>query len=86
MEERRGWRTKPLCTPILRSQEKRGTCRGDWLGRSHWERKNKPKQKQRQESMVSWKPGDEIIARRREGSTMTHTTDRSGKMTISNLE
>lgn len=69
---------------IKKSGEKRNLQRR--LGRSHWERKNKPKQKQRQESMVSWKPGDEIIARRREGSTMTHTTDRSGKMTISNLE
>lgn len=39
MEKRRGWKTKPLCTLILRSQEKRGTCKGDWEGATGKEKK-----------------------------------------------
>lgn len=82
MAKRRGWKTKPLCTLILRSQEKRGTCKGDWEGATGKEKKQTKTKTEAGESMVSWKPSDEIIARRREGSVMTHTTDRSGKMTI----
>lgn len=71
-----------MCTLILRSQEKRGTCKGDWEGATGKEKKQTKTKTEAGEYGVLEAKWRNYSKKEGEGSVMTHTTDRSGKMTI----